>query len=195
MKKTSLLLTLLMLMCIGMAKAETVTVGSNDGPESGFPTANFWKNSLSEQIYTIAEIGTSGTITDIAFYHSNDIVDTRLLEVYLVETDKDAFSSKEDCIQPTDAGLVFNGYIQFAASSWVKISITPFEYSGKNNLAIIVNDKTGSWTDNDDEKRLYFATYSTGKNQALLYCSDKNSFSATSIASTSSSASYAGTVS
>ena len=193
MKKTSLLLTLLMLMCIGMAKAETVTVGNNEGSESGFPTANYWRYSLTEQIYTVAEIGTSGTITDLAFYHSDyDVEDTRLLEVYLVHTDKNSFSDASDWIQPTAADLVYSGNVHIAADSWVKITFdTPFSYNGARNLALIVNDKTGRFTNDNDHIRFQFIKYEVSSSQALRLANDNNAYGDLN----SASSAYSGTAS
>ena len=185
MKKTSLLLTLFMLMCFSMAKAKVVTVGNNEGSDSGFPTSNFWKYSLSEQIYTVAEIGTSGIITDLAFYHSDEEdEDTRLFEVYLVHTDKDSFSSENDWIQPTAADLVYSGNVHIAIDSWVKITFdTPFNYNGSSNLALIVNDKTGRFTNDSDHIRLQFIKYAVSTNQALRLCNDNSAYGDLSSAS------------
>ena len=167
-----------MLMYFGTAKAKVVTVGTNEGADSGFPTANYWNYSLTEQIYTVAEIGTSGTITDLAFYHSNDDDDdTRLFEVYLVHTDKDSFSSESDWIQPTAADLVYSGNVHIAIDNWVKITFdTPFDYNGSSNLALIVNDKTGRFTNDNFHIRFQFIKYEVSSNQALRLSNDKRAY-------------------
>ena len=58
MNTKSLLTFMLVLAGFSMAKAETVLIGDGGtSSTSGLPSAVNWKYSMSQQIYTVAEIG------------------------------------------------------------------------------------------------------------------------------------------
>ena len=61
------LMMLLCFTCLGVARAEVVTIGSGDGTSSYLPTYSYYNYSLTQQIYTADEIARAGTIGSIAF--------------------------------------------------------------------------------------------------------------------------------
>ena len=124
----------------------TVTIGSGTTTDSDLPVNSFYNYSLTQQIYKQSEIGkSSGTILKIAFYNGGS-EKTRNLNIYLVNTTKSSFGSTTDWIAVSVSNLVFSGSITFAASAWTEITLsTPFAYNG-NNLALIIDDNTGTYS-------------------------------------------------
>ena len=182
MKNRFLLSIVLMLLCFSAARAEVVTIGTASQKQEGLPLSNFWKYSFSEQIYTVAEIGKSGTITDISFYNTSVYSDTRSLEVYLVHTSKSSFSTVEDWITPAASDLAFAGNVGIPAEGMMTISLTqPFQYNGTDNLAIIVNDKSGHFTNDNDNYFMYFGAFGCSEYQSLYLSTDNNPFDAQNI--------------
>ena len=160
----------------------TVTIPSTNY----LPTNPYFKYSLTQQIYTPSEIaefaGTSmsGNITSIQFY-SGTSTDTRNLSIYMQNTSKSSFSSTTDWVTSSH-NLVYQGDVTFAENSWVTIDLdTPFPYDASQNLLLVVDDNTGSYTSTRT-----FYTYPTGANRAMYVYSDGTNYSPTS--------SYSGTL-
>ena len=122
-----------------------VIIGSGTATDNYLPTYTLYNYTLSQQIYTAAEIGTSGYISSIDFYNGGT-ERTRTLDVYLVTTDKSSFTGAADWITVSDADKVFSGSVTFTAGVWKTITFdSNFYYDGTSNLAIIVDDNTGSY--------------------------------------------------
>ncbi len=148
MNKKSLLIVMLMLMCFGISKAETIQVGSGTDAQIGMPIYNHWKYGLTQQIYTSSEIGRKGTITSIGFKIMEDLTFARTIDIYLVKTSKSQFSNATDYLSAQESDKVFSGSVSFNAGKWTTITFDkPFVYDGSTNLCLIVNDKTGSFSD------------------------------------------------
>ena len=112
---------------------------------SYLPTYIFYNYSLTQQLYTPAEIGSAGTINSISFYCLSSM--NRTLDIYLVNTTKETFANGTDWIPVTTSNRVFSGSISTTAGAWNTITLsTPFEYDGTSNLAFIVDDNTGTYT-------------------------------------------------
>ena len=138
-----------MLLCFaffGVARADVVEIGEQTGTNAYLPTYSFYNYSLTQQIYTAEEIGMAGTINSIAF-KSTGSEKTRTLDIYLVATDKETFSGTSDWITATADDLVYSGSVTFTAGEWITLELTnAFEYDGTSNLAVIVDDNTGSYS-------------------------------------------------
>ncbi len=136
-----------MLAAFSTAKAEIIEIGSGTESNTGLPMPMNWKYTLSEQIYTVAEIGKSGTFSSIAFYaEESNHEQTRTLDLYLVHTDKSTFSDTKDWISFSQSDKVFSGQVTFSTHGWTTITFDrPFRYNGTSNLAVIVNDRSGSF--------------------------------------------------
>ena len=138
-----------MLLCFaffGLARAEIVEIGVEGGTSTNtyLPTYEYYKYSLTQQIYTADEIGTAGTINSIAFFFTG--TSTRTLDVYMVNTTMNSFSGNSDWITVTAADLVYSGSLTYTANAWNTLDLdTPFVYDGTSNLAVIVDDNTGSY--------------------------------------------------
>ena len=169
-KKTllSLIMTLL-LAFIGVAKADVVEIGvGGTSTNSYLPTYEFYNYSLTQQIYTADEIGTAGIINSIAFYYVGTA--TRNLDVYMVNTTVGSFSGNSDWITVTAADKVYSGWVTYTANAWNTFVLdTPFEYDGTSNLAVIVDDNTGSYVSSVgayvfDASGMALRVYSDGTN-------------------------------
>ena len=126
---------------------QIVEVPGNGGTatNSYLPTYTYYNYSLTQQLYTPAEIGMPGTISSIAFYNSGT-ERTRSCDIYMVNTDKQSFSGSTDWIAVTADDLVFSGSVTFASGAWTTLALTNlFSYDGVSNLALVVDDNTGSY--------------------------------------------------
>ena len=142
-----------------------VTIGS--GTTSGYylPTGDYYKYSLTQQIYTASELGEAGTITAISFYYNTATASNpRSLEIYMAHTPSSTITSWSIV---TTGQRVYSGTYTFT-QGWNTITLTtPFAYDGSSNLLLTVDDNTGNWTTNSQ-----FYTYSTGANRAIYYRND-----------------------
>ena len=144
-----------------------VQIGESTVSSVRLPTSTRWKYSLTEQIYTAAEIGQSGDIYTLAFYGTSHAA-TRDLNIYMVNTDKSSFSNASDWVAVSSSDLVFSGNVNFHSDEWTTIELTnPFHYSNSNNLLIVVDDNTGSYED----AAMNFRVFNT-PSQAIYYYSD-----------------------
>ena len=150
------------------------TVGGGTNTNENLPTNVYYNYSLTQQIYTAAEIGYNGRITAIAFKANGTA--SRKLDIYMAHTSKTAFTSTTDWQTMGPSFLVYSGdsgNISFSSNDWTTITLdTPFEYDGTSNLNICVVDITGSWVSN-----ITFNTYSTSANRAMYVASDGTDYS------------------
>ena len=121
-------------------------IGQGEATNSYLPSYSYWNYTLSQQIYTPDEIGEAGNITSISYYNAGD-TKTRSYDIYMVHTDKTVFSNNTDWITLTEADCVYRGSVNMTKGYWNTIVLdTPFAYDGTSNLAIIVDDNTGTWS-------------------------------------------------
>ena len=144
------------------------------------PTYEYYKSTLSQQIYTAEEINAfEGTINSVAFRQSADISCTRNISVYIVNSDKAEFNGGSDWVSFTAEDLVFDGTVDYPATAgaWLNLEFTtPFEYAG-GNVVLCVVDKTGTWA----SAGVYFDAYATGKNRCNFIYSDDTSYNVDNI--------------
>ena len=120
--------------------------------------------SLSEQIYTAAEIGRSGYINSIAFYNDGYDQDA-VYNIYMKHTTKDKFATGYDYETVSASDLVYSGMFTFMRGYWHVIMLdTPFAYDGTSNLLVLVDDNTGEslpvfgrvfYVEGDDRQAIY----------------------------------------
>ncbi|MBR5726759.1 MAG: choice-of-anchor J domain-containing protein, partial [Muribaculaceae bacterium] len=144
-KKVFSLMMTLLLAFVGVAKAEVVVIGDGGTSTNSYlPNYEFYNYSLTQQIYTADEIGTAGTINSIAFYYGGTA--TRTLDIYMVNTTVGSFADNNGWITVTAADKVYSGSVTYTANAWNTFVLdTPFAYDGTSNLAVIVDDNTGSY--------------------------------------------------
>ena len=123
-----------------------VTIGSGTATIEYLPGHTYYNYSLSEQIYTSAELGSAGLLTSIAFY--NDGAEkTRTYDIYLKSTTKDKFNNGTDWIPVTADDIMFSGDVTMVANDWTTITFTsPFFYDGTSNVVVVVDDNTGTYS-------------------------------------------------
>ena len=123
---------------------EEVTIGNGTTNLTYVPGYSLYDYSYTQQIYTADEIGGAGIINSIALDISG--VKSRLVDIYLVETDKSSFASTTDWVAVTDADKVFSGTIGNALGWETYTLTTPFNYTGTGNLVLVVNNINGSYS-------------------------------------------------
>ena len=148
---------------------------------SSLPSDVYFKHSLTQQIFTAEEIGATGTIMSIDFKYNYYDDPTRSLNIYFVQTDKTSYDNNTDWIAVTNDDLVFSGQVTFNDYGyynsnyvgWTTIELNKaFAYDGESNLAIVVDDNTGSYIASSNRTFMsYVAT-----NQALTVRSDEVDF-------------------
>ncbi len=154
---------------VNFMPSATIVIGSGTATNNNLPTYTYYNYSLTQQIFTPAEIGNNaGTILSIDFFANSAV--TRDMDVYMVATNKGTFSGGSDWIPVSSGDLVFSGPVSFTANDWTSITLTnSFIYDGIQNVAIIVDDNTGSY-ENNRNFRVFNATsqairvYSDGTN-------------------------------
>ena len=135
----------------------TLVIGQATSTNTLLPSYSYYNYSLSQQIYTADEIGGAGQIISVAFFNTG-FEKTRVYTIYMVNTDKENFSSGTDWIVPTTAQRVFNGEVVMAKDCWTTIVFNKeFDYDGTSNLALIVDDNSGNWTYDHMSCRVYEA--------------------------------------
>lgn len=167
--------TLLFVMLFSLTGARATYVEIGDGGTLNnqyLPGYNYYKYSLTQQIYTAEEIGGSGTILSIAFKNTG-AEKTRTYSVYMLATDKETFESKTDWVPMAATDLVFEGELTFTSNEWTVITLnTPFVYDGNSNLLVGVADNTGADSSSPHMTCLTFQATS----QALRACRDSSPY-------------------
>ena len=186
MKNRFLLSIVLMLLCFSAARAEVVTLGSGTNTNTALPFPANWKYNFTQQIYTSTEIGTTGSITSIAFYAESSSSSTHIrnLNVYMSLTDKSSFSSAADWETVSESNKVFSGNVEFNMERWNVITLdTPFQYNGTKNLCITINDVTGSYLSS-----IQWRVYNDGS-KSIAWYNDNEAYDVTALSSATGSGS------
>jgi hypothetical protein len=150
-----------------------VMIGSGTNTSDFLPAYSYYTNSLSEQIYTSAELGGAGLITSIAFFNGG-AEKTLSCDFYLKTTTKNSFSSKTDWITVSDSDKVFSGSVTMVENDWTTITFnTPFVYDGTSNV-VLVTDKSTQWS---YSPHMSCRVFDAGSNQALYIYDDNTNYS------------------
>ena len=126
-----------------------VEVGADKSPNTynnyNVPVYDYNAYSVSQQIYTAADLGAVGDIHSIAFKLGNQTsAVTRQYEVYLSITELSSYGNYY-FVAVTEADKVFDGDVEISGTvdSWFTINFDKeFPYSG-GNIVLTVYDKTG----------------------------------------------------
>ena len=147
----------------------SIMLGEGTATNQFLPSFSYYNYSLSQQIYTLAEIGMSGSITCISFCNEG-ATKTRSFDIYMAHTEKRVFESTTDWVPVTAADKVFSGSVTLTQGIWTTLTLdTPFPYNGTQNLLVVVDDNTGSWTNSPHAE---CRVYPTQSNQAIRAFSD-----------------------
>ena len=152
---------------------QAIEIGEATTIHNYLPSYNYYNYSLTQQIYTAAEIGTAGTINSIAFFNEGS-EKTRTYDIYLKHTTKSSFSSKTDWITVAAADKVFSGNVTLTVGDWTFIVFsTPFEYDGSSNLVVVVDDNSGVYT---SQPHMACSAFNTSSSQAIYVYSDDTNY-------------------
>lgn len=147
-------------------------VGSGEATNQYLPSYSYYCYTLSQQIYTPDEIGAAGSILTLSYFNAGE-TKTRSYDIYMVHTDKNTFENNTDWITVTEADRVFSGEVTMTRGYWNTILLdVPFDYDGTSNLAIIVDDNSGSWSSN----HMYCRVFNANGNQAIRVYSDGTNY-------------------
>ena len=126
---------------------ELYVIGDKETTTNNYlPSYSYYNYSLTQQIYTADEIGTSGIISSIAFYNDG-AKKTRDYDFYLVASDKTSFANGTDWVAVTEENKVFSGTVTMTAEEWTMIEFDkPYVYDGTSNLILVADDNSGEWT-------------------------------------------------
>ena len=148
---------------------------AGDGNETStvLPT-NSYKKSLTQQIFTVEELGAPALIKGIELHTADTAI--RKFNIYMVATDKDHFESVDDRVVVTNSNLVFgsttttNGTnVTFIEDGWTYIPFsTPFDYDGGSNVILVVDDNSAYY----GESGCPFLSFTTTENQAMYFYAD-----------------------
>ena len=150
-----------------------VVIGSGTVTNEYLPSYSYYCYTLSQQIYTADEIGGGGSINGIAFYNGG-ATKTRSYDIYMVHTDKATFENNADWIAVMETDRVFSGTVTMTANAWTTLQFdTPFLYNGVSNIALVVDDNTGSWTGSPN---MACRVFDANGNQAIRIYSDESNY-------------------
>lgn len=157
--------------CVGGASLNLVGTSTT----SYLPTYTYYNYSYTQQIYTKEEIGAAngGMIESFSIRVAGSTSATRNITVYMINTDATNFATTTSWLSVTSNDIVFSGTVAFTAGNWKEINLTtPFMYDGTKNLALIVDDNTGSYVSSPS-----FGTHSTSPDyKALRIYSDGTNY-------------------
>ena len=147
------------------------------------PLNTFYNYSFSEQIYTVAELGTiNGAINCISFQYIYGTAQSKDIVVYMGNTTKSSFSGN-DWVPVNQMFQVFNGTVNFTnagVDNWVNIPFdVPFEYDGSSNIVVAVLNNTGSYVTSSNPT---FNVHTASSKSLYLY-NDSSPYNVGSLAS------------
>ena len=126
------------------AEAENVVIGTDTTANSYLPSYSNFNYSLTQQIYTADELSDVESIGSLSFYNEGE-TKTRNYTIYMVHTEKALFTSNTDWITVGASNKVYSGSVTMTEGTWTTITLqTPFYYDGTRNIALVVDDNTGS---------------------------------------------------
>ena len=166
-----ILLLALMLGIFGVSHAATVQVGDGTATTTNFPIWGLWNYSYSQQIYTQAQINTSGSIEKIRFYYvSGPIANNKDWRIYMGHTDKTEFTSDSDWVPAAQLTQVFDGDVTTMlplGNNWMEITLqNPFPYNNTDNLLIAVYQYTPNYA------TMTWGSFTSGPNTGIAFRDD-----------------------
>ena len=157
--------------------------GTTSTSSQNLPTTALYNNSCSEQIFTNAELGGTGTkIYGVQFYQMpNTSADEkhRNVKVYLSSTSYTYYSTSTSWTTVLSSELNYNGsYVLDDDEGWRTIWFDTPKTIGSINYALVMVDSNDNYQGGH-----YFATHSTDDNSSIYARSDNTSYNASSMSS------------
>lgn len=151
----------------------SIIIGQPTATLEPLPSNSYYNYTLSEQIFTAEELGLTAP-TDFASvtFVNTGTVKTRNYTIYMVNTDRVFFRDAVDWIVPTEDDKVFTGSVTMAAGGMTTIYFnSPFAYDGFSNVALIVDDNTGSYS-----RGMECRTFTSADDKSLYLYSDNTNY-------------------
>ena len=160
----------LVLAFMGVARAETIEIGTGTSTSYYIPFNSLYGYSFTEQVYPASEIGMAGSITSISFYLGQSYTEaqTNSTALYMKNVSRTTFSSTTDYETVTAGDMVYSGMWTIPANytGWVTINLdTPFAYDGSSNLMVAMHEYTSGYSTRN-------FTYTSVTNCAIQWYSD-----------------------
>ncbi|MBD2766831.1 fibronectin type III domain-containing protein [Hymenobacter sp. BT664] len=156
-----------------------VPVGNPNDGAARRPLGTYFGYERSALIYTAAEIATSGTLTQLAFYlNTVGTPGAAPTKVYLKTVSNSTFAAATTvAAEEAGATLVYDATIPaaaFTANTWITLPLTtPFAYNGTSNLEVIVEtNPMGSGNESSTTKAFRYTTTGAGNNRAQFWSAD-----------------------
>ncbi|HPM05053.1 MAG TPA: choice-of-anchor J domain-containing protein [Candidatus Cloacimonas sp.] len=170
----ALSLCLGLLVCLALAFAEIVVIGSEQIVSQGLPFEPVARYSYSQQLFSPAEIGSAGQISTLGFqytvgsslfYNAN-----KELKIWLGHS---SLNSLSNWIPLDSLTLVYDNTLQLndftgglPGNGWLLISLeTPFPYNGIDKLVVAVDENSNDWAGTQDD---FYCSFS-GQAYAIQY--------------------------
>ncbi len=121
-----------------------VAMGDADSYMQGLPVYNFYDYSISEQIYTVDELGGANTYSTISYYVEATGTDRNPVVIYMGETNKSSFSNSSDWVPASSLTQVYSGNLVTSQTGWQTVVLDiPFNYTGNGNLIVMFDNNDG----------------------------------------------------
>lgn len=147
-----------------------VEVGNGTTTSYLLPLNNYYRYTLSQQIFLSSEMNGATELEGISFdyAYSQPTTSKTNVSIYLGHTHKTLFTSNADWIDTSSLTLVYTGNLN-CTQGWNDFLFdTPFQYNGQDNLVLVVDDNSNQY----DGTTYTFYTHSTGRNSTLYNYSD-----------------------
>ena len=120
-------------------------IGTGTSTNSYLPAYLFASSSISQQIFTAAELSNVPVIDGFRIYMtSSSATPDRQWDVYLDTTSRSSYGGVNDYIVPTTANRYFSGSVSLS-QGWVAVTFdSAFTVPAGMNVVLTVNDKTGT---------------------------------------------------
>lgn len=131
-----------------VSDCDSVQIGVSNATSNYMPIYTSNGYSYTQQIFRSSELAALGdTIYGISFYHPSTETGTRTLDLYLGATSQDVFNTDADFIPLSQLTLIDSNLSwNVVANGLCSITFpTPYHYDGSSNLAVAINDHTGSY--------------------------------------------------
>ena len=174
-------------LCAGGYKGEVEITGTEHANSGYFPMYNLYNYSYTQQIYKAEEFNmpNGGNITSMTIEAVSNSVE-RDIDVYLMNTSETEITA---WLPIDNATLVYSGSVLVEPGDVTIEFSTPFEYNGTDNVALIVNDHTGSWV-----SAVQYATHNAHNNCSRYVYNDNNEYNPATVTG-GTAASYRGNIS
>lgn len=122
-----------------------LVIGDGSSTNSNIPVRLQRIYSLSQQIFTAAEMDGTTTVSGVRFYKASGFACERQLEIYMDTTSVTAYSTTADYVPQDTTHRFFVGTVGFPATGWVEIVFdSTFTIPVDMNVILTVNDLTGT---------------------------------------------------